>query len=69
MQVKELTVRRTVKVSLGNYENTDVDASVTMLLDTLDIADDVHAEAIRHVHGMIRSELVRLKKDPTHYGV
>ncbi len=69
MRAIQLTMRRSCKVNLGHYENTDIDASITMTVEESETVQQVHDEAIRHVHGMIRSELVRLKKDPTHYGV
>jgi len=57
MQISQITVRRSVKINLGNYENTDFEATVTFnLIEGEHIIDE---DLWGRVNGLLRNELDR----------
>lgn len=58
MQVKELTVRRMVKINLGNYENTDVGVSLTTVIEEGESVETVHMATSELLRSMLFYELM-----------
>ena len=63
MEIREITVARTYKVNLGNYENVDVYLSMTAQLDELDpvqictqlLAERVETAALRQLESVYKA--------------
>jgi len=71
MEITTITVSRAVKINLGNYENTDINVSVSVAVGDGSVMT-AYEEASRYVRTMVGAEMSHLtghKKDPARYGV
>ncbi len=57
MQVKEMTVRRSVKINTGNYENTDVDVSLSVTIEKGEDASTVYQTIAQNVRDLVSAEV------------
>lgn len=57
MQVTEITVSRTVKINVKNYENTDIGVTLTAILDKEDDASEVYRTLAQNTRDLIRAEV------------
>lgn len=55
--VKEVTVGKSVLVSIGNYENVRIMTSITMALSEGDDVSDVREKAMKDVNAYISDEV------------
>ncbi len=57
MHVTEITVSRTVKINVKNYENTDIGVTLTAALDKDEDATVVYQTLAQNTRDLIRAEV------------
>ncbi len=57
MHITEITVSRTVKINVKNYENTDIGVTLTATLDKDDDATRVYQDLTQSTRDLIRTEV------------
>ncbi len=57
MKIREITVSRTVKINVKNYENTDIGVTLTAILEDEEDATAAYEVLAQNTRDLIRAEV------------